>query len=81
MSAIILYHSSCSTTSEEICILQAINTKDRGHMYTPHSHFVPFFHDVDKCVKKIINPTGFQEHGSESELDSRGVSDRKVEIN
>ena len=68
---------SSVTVSEEISILQAINTKDkssmpnylkyrdRGYMYTPHSTFIPFLRDVDKCVQEVVNPTGFQNHADE----------------
>ena len=63
--------------SQEISCLQAINTKekgdmpkylqyrDRGYMYTPHVSFIPFFREVDNCIKEVINPTGFKEHGDE----------------
>lgn len=67
-----------SSTSQEIAILQAINTKekssmpeylkyrDRGYMYTPHPTFIiPFIRDVDNCVREVVNPTGFQEHAGD----------------
>lgn len=63
--------------SQEIKILQNINTKDkadlpqylkyrdRGYMYTPHRIFIPFFRCVDNCVREIVNQSGFQEHGDD----------------
>ena len=63
--------------SQEISILQAINTKDkagipgylrfcnRGYMYFPHQVFLPFLHNVDSIVRKVVNPEGFQEHGDD----------------
>lgn len=61
--------------SIEISILQAINTKDksdipgylkyqdRGYMYFPHKVFIPFLQQVDTSLKKVVNPTSFNEHG------------------
>ena len=68
---------SSSFVSQEILILQAINTKDkssmpeylryrdRGYMYTPHPNFIPFFRDVDITVKEVVNTTGFQKYRNE----------------
>ena len=61
--------------SIELSILQAINTKDksdipdylqyrdRGFMYFPHKVFIPFLKKVDQNVKKVTNPSSFDEHG------------------
>lgn len=69
--------SATSNVSHEIKILQSINTKeksnmpeylkyrDRGYMYTPHPIFIPFFRDVDNCIREVVNPTGFQEQTHE----------------
>ena len=69
--------SSNCNVSHEIKILQSINTKeksnmpeylkyrDHGYMYTPHPSFIPFFRDVDNCIREVVNPTGFQEHTHE----------------
>ena len=63
--------------SQQIMIMQAINTKekidmpsylqyrDRGYMYSPHKKFIPFFRLVDSCVKEVVNDAGFKEHGEE----------------
>ena len=59
--------------SQEITILQAVNTKDksrlpqylsyrdRGFMYFPHVDFIPFLRDVDNTVKQVINIETLQE--------------------
>ena len=69
--------ATCSSLSDEIAILHAINTKDkksmpeylkyrdRGFMYSPHATFIPFFRDVDHCVQEVVNPNGFQHHTHE----------------
>ena len=61
--------------SQEICILQAMNTKDksnipdylkyrdRGFMYFPHSSFIPFLRAVDDIVKRVVNSNGLEENG------------------
>lgn len=61
--------------SQEILILQAINTKDksnipdylkyrdRGYMYFLHSSFIPFLREVDSIVKAIVNSKTFEENG------------------
>ena len=61
--------------SQEIIILQAINTKDksnipdylkyrdRGYMYFPHSSFIPFLREVDSIVKGVVNSNTFEENG------------------
>ena len=63
--------------SQEIHILQSINSKDkvdvpnylkyrdRGYMYSPVSTliFIPFFREVDNCVREVVNDIGFKEHG------------------
>ena len=61
--------------SIKISILQAINTKDksdvpgylkyqdRGYMYFPHKVFIPFLQEVDTNLKKVVDPTTFNEHG------------------
>ena len=66
--------ATCSSLSDEIAILHAINTKDKksipeylkyrdhGFMYSPHVTFIPFFCDVDHCVQEVVNPNGFQQH-------------------
>ena len=60
--------------SEEITILQAINTKDKtsmpdylkyrdeGHLYCPQSAFISFFRDIDKCVREVVNEVGLKEY-------------------
>ena len=62
------------SNSQEITILQTINSKDKddmpaylqyrdkGYMYSPKAVFVPFFRDIDKCVREIVNEKGFEEH-------------------
>ena len=61
----------------EIKLLQTINTKekthmlnylqyrDKGHMYTPNATFIPFFHSVDECIKSVMNENGIQNHGDQ----------------
>ena len=68
---------SAGTISEEISILQAINTKDKSHMpsylkycdcgfmYTPLPILIPFIRNVDTCVQEVVNQAGFQTHGDE----------------
>jgi len=63
--------------SQEIVILQAINTKDKltipeylkyrdqGFIYLPHASFIPFLRTIDDCVKDIVNLDGLEENGSE----------------
>ena len=63
--------------SQEITILQAVNTKDKssipgylqyrdkGYMYFPHYHFIPFFRRVDHVVKSVVNCDGFNKHGED----------------
>ena len=63
--------------SMEITILHAINTKeksempsylkyrDRGFMYSPNPHIVPFIREVDKSIRVVLNEKGFQEHGND----------------
>lgn len=65
------------TVSQEITILMSINTKskcnmpdylqyrDEGYMYTPKPCFVPFFREVDTCVKAVINHDSLKQHGDE----------------
>ena len=65
------------TLSQEISILQAINTKnkagipnylkfhDRGYMYFPHKLLILFLRNVDSVVRKVVNPRGFQEYGDD----------------
>lgn len=56
--------------SHEITVLQAVNMKDKstnllyldtcnmysdkGYMYLPHYHFIPFFQKVDHVVKSML---------------------------
>lgn len=74
----IRYQKRQSTdVSNEITILQSIDTtvksgmpkylnyRNRGYMYKPHPSFIPFFREVDKCIKEVVNPTGFQQHSHE----------------
>ena len=68
---------SIHNVSHEITILQSIKAteksnmpnylkyRDRGYMYTPHPSFIPFFRDIDNCIKEVVNPTGFQHHSHE----------------
>jgi hypothetical protein len=63
--------------SKEIQILQSVNTKDKekmpqylkyrdmGNMYSPHEKFIPFFREVDECIKKVANEIGLQQHGDD----------------
>ena len=63
--------------SQEIVILQAMKTddksiipdylkyRDRGYMYFPHGTFIPFLKAVDDTVKRVVNPDGLEENGSE----------------
>jgi len=58
--------------SQEIHILQALNTKDKekvpvylkyrdlGFMYFPCQELIPFLQDVDVAVKAVCNETGFK---------------------
>ena len=64
-------------TSQEITLLQSINSKnkthipdylryrDRGFMYFPTESFLPFLQAVDTCVRKYTNSTSYQRHGSQ----------------
>ena len=36
--------------------------RDRGHMYSPQSSFIPFLHTVDDCIREVVNQKGFEEH-------------------
>jgi len=61
--------------SQEITILQAINTKDkskipdylkyrdRGYMYFPDTSFIPFLRQIDDLVKKAVNEKQLEEDG------------------
>ena len=62
--------------SQEISILQAINSKDKysipeymkyrdlGYMYFPHPIFIPFLRHVDTTVKEVVNPSGIDKEGN-----------------
>ena len=62
--------------SQEITILQAINSKDKsaipdymkyrdlGYMYFPHPTFIPFFRHLDTTVKEVVNPSGINKEGN-----------------
>lgn len=62
--------------SEEIHILQALNTKDKekvpkylqyrdaGFMYFPREELIPFLQEVDVTVKAVCNETGFKKYGT-----------------
>ena len=62
--------------SQEITILQAINSKDKstipdyikyrdlGYMYFPHPTFIPFFRHLDNTVKEVVNPLGINKEGN-----------------
>ena len=62
--------------SEEIYILQALNTKDKGKvpnylqyrdkgfMYFPREELVPFLQEVDVAVKSVCNESGFKKYGA-----------------
>ena len=62
--------------SQEITILQAINSKDKtaipdymkyrdfGYMYFPHPTFIPFFRHLDTTVKEVVNPSGINTEGN-----------------
>lgn len=61
--------------SQEIHILQALNTKDKekipkylqyrdkGHMYFPCEELIPFLQAVDKSAKTYCNDEGFRKYG------------------
>ena len=61
--------------SQEIHILQALNTKnkehvpkylqyrDRGYMYFPCEEVLPFLQEVDRTVKTCCNEEGFRKYG------------------
>ena len=63
--------------SQEITILQAINTKDkskipgylkyrnRGYMYFPDASFVPFIRQTDEVVKGVVNEKKMEEDGGD----------------
>ena len=36
--------------------------RDRGYMYSPNSTFIPFFREVDECIREVVNQKGLQEH-------------------
>lgn len=60
---------------QEIEILQSMNDKekeelpeylkyrDRGFMYATVKESIPFFREVDNCVRETVNEAGFREHG------------------
>ena len=62
--------------SQEITILQAINSKDKtaipdymkyrdlSYMYFPHPTFIPFFRHLDTTVKEVVNPSGINTEGN-----------------
>ena len=62
--------------SQEITILQAINSKDKtaipdymkyrnlGYLYFPHSTFIPFCRHLDTTVKEVVNPSGINMEGN-----------------
>ena len=62
--------------SQEIHILQSLNTKDKkkvpsylryrdkGYMYFPCEELIPFLQDVDATVKAVCNDKGFRKHGT-----------------
>ena len=65
--------------SQEISLLQSINInskekshipnylqyRDRGFMYFPSEHFLPFLQAVDRNVRQYTNSDCFQRHGSQ----------------
>ena len=63
--------------SQEIGILQAINTKDkskipkylqyrdRGYTYFPDDSFILFLRDIDTVVKEIVNQDGLEQNGAD----------------
>ena len=69
--------SKKDSISQEITILQAINSKDKsaipnylkyrdlGFMYFPHPTFIPLLRDVDSTLKEVVNPSGLEKHGSD----------------
>ena len=62
--------------SQEITILQAINSKDKsaipnylqyrdlGFMYFPHPTFIPLLRHIDTTLKEVVNPLGMEKYGS-----------------
>ena len=62
--------------SQEIHILQALNTKDKekvpsylrnrheGYMYFPREELIPFLQDVDATVRVVCNDNGFHKYGT-----------------
>ena len=67
--------SNRNLMSTEICLLQAINIKDKldileylqyqdcGYMYFPHKTFIPFLRKLDTDLKKVVNVENFTKHG------------------
>ena len=68
--------------SEEIHILQALNTKDKekvpdylqyrdkGFMYFPREELIPFLQEVDVAVKSVCNESGFKKYGTSLVLET-----------
>ena len=68
---------SKDTLSQKIAILQAVNIKDkscipgylqyrdRGFLYFPDPVFLPYLHEIDTVLKKVVNLKGLNEHGDE----------------
>ena len=62
--------------SQEITILQAINSKDKsaipnylkyrdlGFMYFPHPTFIPLLRNLDTTLKEVVNPSGIEKYGN-----------------
>ena len=68
--------------AQEIHILQALNTRDKGkvpsylkyrdegYMYFPQEELVPFLQEVDATVETVWNDKGFHKHGASLVLET-----------
>ena len=53
----------CINTKDKSDIPGYLKYQDCGYMYFPHKVFIPFLEQVDTSLKKVVNPTSFNEHG------------------
>uniref|UniRef100_A0A1X7UNF3 Uncharacterized protein n=1 Tax=Amphimedon queenslandica TaxID=400682 RepID=A0A1X7UNF3_AMPQE len=42
-----------------------LQERDKGHLYSPHADFIPFFRDVDNLVKAVVSKNDFEENGDQ----------------
>ena len=71
------FRTDRNALSIQICILQAMNLKDKscipdylkyrdqGFMYFPHHSLLPFLRNLDTVVKETVNEDGFCKHGDD----------------